>query len=111
MLIESSYLVREPCNRFTTIYYKIKLFFFSGAVTVLTFFTKFLRKKFKGSSSSQAIWYGSRATGYYKKLYMTFYGDHENLFEDDLEILRGISTSRQDFGKKNCCFLFFFASK
>jgi hypothetical protein len=37
----------------------------------------------KDINRSQAIWYGSRATGYYKKLYMTIYGDYKTLFEDD----------------------------
>jgi hypothetical protein len=56
---------------------KIKLFFFGSRITVFKlFFTNFLRKKFKISSSSQAIWYGSRATGC----------DFKTLYKDDLEI-------------------------
>ncbi len=40
---------------------------------------------------------------------MTIHGDYKTLFEDDLEIYRGIATSRQDFGRRIDFFLFLHA--
>jgi hypothetical protein len=88
------------------------IFFYGSRITVLTFsLLNFYVKNSKDVHRIKLFGTGAVQPVYFEllqKLYLTFLGGQGTLFEDDLEIFRSIATSRQDCGKKELLFSYFF---